>query len=481
MKSFAKALLVALLAALPAVVPTKAAEKTIAVISDIHLMAPSLLDSPDNQQWRHDLANSKTMQELSATMLDLLVEKILTQKPDILLITGDLTKDGEVESHHYVRERLDRIRNAGIKVYVIPGNHDRGFMERALVYANDTSTVAEQFNNATFAEFYKDYGYGNDTQRFDETTLNYVVEPIPGLTIIGLDTAIWCWYNTGAVEWACQQAIEARKKGNVPILMQHHPLMPHYYCQDEIFELSVPEDYLEAREQFANAGIRAVLSGHTHASDIARYTSTEGNDIFDISVGCPISYPCDYRVLKLDGQTLKVTTPSLCDDMNLQDKNFSSDAEYRLLISVKRWAEKWLATRNIINDFFTSELAYCFVLHAYGDEPGRPESESELAFFRIIYEIAGRELSEDVVNMLGWVQEVIKSMLCDYQDPEDPDNVIKDRELTIDMSFSSPVGINEIKAASTDDAWYTLQGMQLEGKPSRPGIYIHQGHPSVIR
>ena len=83
--------------------------------------------------------------------------------------------------------------------------------------------------------------------------------------------------------------------------------------------------------------------------------------------------------------------------------------------------------------------------------------------------------------MLGWVQEVIKSMLCDYQDPEDPDNVIKDRELTIDMSFSSPVGINEIKAASTDDAWYTLQGMQLEGKPSRPGIYIHQGRPSVIR
>ena len=75
MKSFAKALLVALLGALPAVVPTKAAEKTIAVISDIHLMAPSLLDSPDNQQWKHDLANSKTMQELSATMLDLLVER----------------------------------------------------------------------------------------------------------------------------------------------------------------------------------------------------------------------------------------------------------------------------------------------------------------------------------------------------------------------------------------------------------------------
>ena len=440
MKLIAKELLVALLVTLPAVVPTKAAEKTIAVIADIHLMAPSLLDSSDNKQWKHDLANSKIMLDLSTTMLDLLEGKILTHKPDILLITGDLTKDGEVESHHYVRDRLDRIRNAGIKVYVIPGNHDRGNMESALVYANDTSTVAKQFDNDSFAEYYRDYGYGSDTQRYNGTSLNYVVEPLPGLTIIGLDTAIWCWYNEGAVEWACQQAIEARKKGNVPLLMQHHPLMPHYYCQDDIFELSVPERYLQVREQLANAGIRVVLTGHTQASDIARYTSTEGHDIFDISVGCPISYSCDYRVLKLDGQTLKVTTQSLCDEMNLQDKNFSIDAEYKLIISVKRWAEKWLATRNIVNDIFTTELAYCFALHAYGDEPEYPESENELAFFRIICEIAEQEYSTEVIDMLGWVREVV----------------------------------------SADEAWYTLLGLKLEGKPNRPGIYIRNGHTSVI-
>ena len=78
-------------------------DKTIFVFADTHVMAPSLLDSPTNHQWKNDLANSKTMLELGPKMFDLLVEKTLTEKPDMVLIAGDLTKDGEVESHLYVR------------------------------------------------------------------------------------------------------------------------------------------------------------------------------------------------------------------------------------------------------------------------------------------------------------------------------------------------------------------------------------------
>ena len=456
-------------------------DKTIFVFADTHVMAPSLLDSPTNHQWKNDLANSKTMLELGPKMFDLLVEKTLTEKPDIVLIAGDLTKDGEVESHQYVRERLDKIKNAGIKVYITPGNHDRGYMDTAYKYENDTSTVVETFDNYSFPEFYKDYGFDDTTERFDYS-MSYITEPMPGLTLISIDTGIWCWYREGTVDWVCQQAIEARKKGNQVLVMQHHPLMPHYYTQEELFELSTPEDYLEVRERFANSGIRTVLSGHTHASDICRYTSTEGHDIFDINCGCPISYPCDFRVLKLSGNTLKVTTRSLCDDMIRQDKDFAEDAEYRLLISVKKWAERWLAKRNIINDFFTTELAYCFVIHALGDEPENPDSSNELAFFRIIYEIGQRELSEESLEMLGHLREVVKSMLGDYQTPDDQYNIVKDRELTIDMSFNSPVGINEIRTDDTDsDEWYTLQGARLAEKPSHPGLYIHNHQTTLVK
>ena len=52
-------------------------DKTIFVFADTHVMAPSLLDSPTNHQWKNDLANSKTMLELGPKMFNLLVEKTL--------------------------------------------------------------------------------------------------------------------------------------------------------------------------------------------------------------------------------------------------------------------------------------------------------------------------------------------------------------------------------------------------------------------
>ncbi len=454
-------------------------DKTIYVFSDTHVMDPSLLDSPTNRQWKNDIANSKTMLELGPQMFDLLIERTLREKPDMVLITGDLTKDGEVESHHYVRERLDKLKNAGIKVYVTPGNHDRGYMDTAYKYANDTSTVAETFDNYSFPEYYKDYGFDDTTERFDYS-MSYITEPMPGLTLISIDTGIWCWYREGTVDWVCEEAIKARKKGNQVLVMQHHPVMPHYYTQNELFELSVPEDYLEVRERFANSGIRVVLSGHTHASDICRYTSTEGYDIFDINCGCPISFPCDFRELRLSGQMLNVITHSLCEDISPNDSTFYTTAENRLLRSVKRWAERWLAKKNVINDFFTTELAYCFVIHALGDEPQNPNSENELAFFRIIHEVAQRESSEEVVEALAHVREVVKSMLGDYQTPDDPENIIPDREYAIDMSFSSPVGIHEVKADAADE-WFTLQGVRLTEKPTRPGVYIHNKKTEIIK
>ncbi len=74
-----------------------------------------------------------------------------------------------------------------------------------------------------------------------------------------------------------------------------------------------------------------------------------------------------------------------------------------------------------------------------------------------------------------------KSMLGDYQSPDEPDNIIKDRELTIDMSFSPSVGIHEVKSEKTDtDEWYTLQGVRLEGKPTHHGMYIHNGRVQSI-
>ena len=53
----------------------------------------------------------------------------------------------------------------------------------------------------------------------------------------------------------------------------------------------------------------------------------------------------------------------------------------------------------------------------------------------------------------------------------------------VTMDMSDAAGIDDIllDAAATSGAWYTLQGVRLNGKPSKPGVYVHQGRKVVVK
>ena len=99
----------------------------IVVLSDPHVMAPELLVSK-GYAWIKYLNGQRKMEDYSQALFDEMVARIKDEiKPDLVLITGDLTKDGERLSHAYVKGKLDELRASGIRTLVIPGNHDRGF------------------------------------------------------------------------------------------------------------------------------------------------------------------------------------------------------------------------------------------------------------------------------------------------------------------------------------------------------------------
>lgn len=96
-------------------------ERTIWVLSDIHAMAPDLL----NDQYQADDATKDPKLMLYSTEIhDKLVGDALSAKPDMMLITGDLTELGDQKSHELVANTLGQLVSEGIKVVVIPGNHD---------------------------------------------------------------------------------------------------------------------------------------------------------------------------------------------------------------------------------------------------------------------------------------------------------------------------------------------------------------------
>lgn len=57
-------------------------------------------------------------------VMDAFLDDMKEEDPDLLILSGDLTLDGEKASHEELAELLEGLSEAGIEVAVIPGNHD---------------------------------------------------------------------------------------------------------------------------------------------------------------------------------------------------------------------------------------------------------------------------------------------------------------------------------------------------------------------
>jgi len=61
--------------------------------------------------------------------LEMLLEKIKVKRPDLLLLTGDLSEDGSRDSYRALRSVF---QSAGVPVLALPGNHDdAGLLEES--------------------------------------------------------------------------------------------------------------------------------------------------------------------------------------------------------------------------------------------------------------------------------------------------------------------------------------------------------------
>ena len=71
------------------------------VVSDVHLMAPELLKS-DGKAFQDYLSSDRKLLGESVEIMDSITNRLLAEHPKVLLVTGDLTKDGERVSHQYL-------------------------------------------------------------------------------------------------------------------------------------------------------------------------------------------------------------------------------------------------------------------------------------------------------------------------------------------------------------------------------------------
>ena len=282
----------------------------IAIISDLHVMVPELLVN-EGTAFEEYLARDRKMLRESVEILDTLIVSILELKPDLVLVTGDLTKDGERVSHELVASQLERLTDAGIQVLVVPGNHDINNPD-AKIFDGDTATSTDTITRREFAAIYRHAGYDTRSRR-DPDSLSYCRDVTDNLSILAIDACMdrlntfvsrgdardHC-KTSGHLEpstqqWLVKQAEQATAAGRRVIAMMHHHLVPHFHMEETLAAPYMVDDAGQLCQRLIEAGVHVIFTGHLHISDVSQVNLQPGTMV-EIATAAAVGYPCQWRV-----------------------------------------------------------------------------------------------------------------------------------------------------------------------------------------
>jgi hypothetical protein len=307
-----------------------------------------------------------------------------TPKPDLVLVPGDLTKDGELVGNVSVHLYLQQLIQAGIKVRVITGNHDI-YNPHSYQYNGATKNRVQNIGPDKFRSIYSDCGY-SDALYTDPYSLSYVSEPLPNLWLLAIDCCKYdnindSIYTAGAIrpgtmKWVLDRLAEAAQKGKTVFGMMHHGIVEQFTDKDTTFPGFMLDNFKDVSNQLMNAGLKIMFTGHFHATDITKQQS--GNQtLYDIETGSIIVYPCSYRLITYIKDSALIITTKHITNVNYSGipagQTFPQYAESLSLTAADTlFTTMLMKGKQITYNDTAWHISHCmgtaFMVHGYGDE-----------------------------------------------------------------------------------------------------------------
>ena len=277
-----------------------------AVFSDSHYYDSAL--GTTGEAFEAYLYGDRKMIRESEAILKAAIDAMKLENIRFVLVSGDLTKDGELSSHTEFAAHIKELEDSGIEVYVIPGNHDIN-NPHAVSYSGAGTVPVPGVNPDDFVQIYNQFGFEQAVSR-DPNSLSYLVEPVAGLCVLAMDSCRYMEnvetpivggrFSPETLDWILAQIAWARA-GNKQILgFMHHGVVAHYTMQPLLFSEYLVEDWARISGLFANAGMQMVFTGHYHAQDIVKrpiITADTPSFVFDVETGSLVTYPTPYRIV----------------------------------------------------------------------------------------------------------------------------------------------------------------------------------------
>ncbi len=334
-------------------------EVSLMVTTDLHHLAKELYD--ENSPIFHTLmeTNDGKLFEKSTEILEALKEEAIAVHPDALLLTGDLTFNGEMVSLLEVKKAMEEVEAAGIQVLVIPGNHDISYRYAMRYFGSDPEPV-DRISSEQFAEVMGQFGYEEALYR-DEKTLAYVYPVTDDFWILTLDANTvenYCRIPEETIAWMETVLKEAQEKGITVVAMSHQNVLIQSTMMYQGYVIS---NYEEVSALLKKYGVFLALSGHSHLQHTA--VSDGLTDICSESIAL---YPLQYGMIKIRADRKSFDYERAKLDL------FEQEADDRFIETVLRMTEQTVKDTGADEAEQAEMVKYASAMNtAYftGDEP----------------------------------------------------------------------------------------------------------------
>ncbi len=259
--------------------------------TDLHYLAPSLTDH--GAIFSLVMANSDgKMTEYCEEITDAFLAEAAELRPDALILTGDLSFNGEKESHLALAQKLRAVEEQGVPVLVLPGNHDLYRTCYALI--GDEGSKTDTVSAGEFSEIYADFGFREALSR-DADSLSYTAQVSETTRVLMLDANTphdFCSLSEQTLGWLAVQLTAAEQAGQRVIVACHQNLFQH-----SMFRAGYVLECTEALQCLLREhGAPLFVSGHMHIQPIV----TE-DGLTEIAASPLTMGDCRFGLLELSG------------------------------------------------------------------------------------------------------------------------------------------------------------------------------------
>ena len=279
--------------------PGEESSYEIVLATDIHYLAEELAGNRCQSFINYVYGGDGRVLLYSWEILDAFLADMKEKDPDLILLSGDLTLNGEKASHEELASLLEELDKEGIPVLVVPGNHDIN-NSHARRFSGTNSYPVDSITAEEFANIYSDFGYVAADSR-DPNSLSYLYKVDSSLWLLMLDS---CQYNpvnqvggmiqSGTYKWMEPILYKAWEEGAEVITVSHHNLLEQSGVSDAFYDDCTIEHSEELLQMLSDNEVRLHLSGHLHLQH-----HMEEDDVAEVVTGSLVMAPCRYGVVDL--------------------------------------------------------------------------------------------------------------------------------------------------------------------------------------